>query len=183
MRARFVTDARSNYSHSMAEFSTAFNKLIMRVTGFGAAAPIARESKESSCVSIRPSDTRADDMLLEPLFVANRVVAIILPRQPFVEWINAADPTPSNANITLADTHEEPLVFLVPTDETDDLDHPGKRWIQRNWEVLFERMLEDIYTDPALWPRNRNLKMFCEWCEVRIHSLVLDCGDTELEYD
>ncbi len=29
-------------------------------------------------------------MSLEPLFVANRVVAIILPTKPFVEWITAA---------------------------------------------------------------------------------------------
>ncbi|AJK50737.1 hypothetical protein [Burkholderia plantarii] len=122
-------------------------------------------------------------MSLEPLFVANRVVAIILPTKPFVEWITAADPTQSNANITLADTHEEPSAFLIPTDKTDDLDHPGKRWIQRNWKLLFERMLEGWYADPALWRRNRTLKMFREWCEIRIHSLVLDCGDTELEYE
>ncbi|WP_019939597.1 hypothetical protein [Bordetella sp. FB-8] len=122
-------------------------------------------------------------MTLEPLFVSNRVVAIILPTAVFVEWINAADPTRSDTPVTLADAHKEPSAYLIPTDDSDDLDHPGVRWIQRNWKTLFERVLEDWYTDPELWPRNRTLKMFREWCEVRIHSLVLDCGDTEIEYE
>jgi hypothetical protein len=67
--------------------------------------------------------------------------------------------------------------------DPDDQDQPGKRWIQRSWKVLFEQMLEDWYTDPALWPRNRTIKMFREWCEIRIHSIVLDCGDTPIEYE
>lgn len=33
------------------------------------------------------------------------------------------------------------------------------------------------------WARNRTVKMFREWCEVRIHSTVLDCAVTPLEYD
>lgn len=122
-------------------------------------------------------------MALEPQFVSNRVVAFILPTSVFVEWINAADPTPSNTPITLDDARKEPSAYLIPTDDGDDLDHPGERWIERNWKTLFERVLEDWYVDPELWPRNRTLKMFREWCEVRIHSIVLDCGDTELEYE
>ncbi|WP_321899775.1 hypothetical protein [Paraburkholderia heleia] len=93
-------------------------------------------------------------MPLEPLFVSNRVVAIIVPKAPFVAWINAADPVPANPTVTLADAQEEPTAFLIPTNEADAPDQPGKRWIQRSWKVLFERMLEDWYTDPTLWPRN-----------------------------
>ncbi|CAJ0681917.1 MULTISPECIES: hypothetical protein [Ralstonia] len=122
-------------------------------------------------------------MPLEPLYVTNRVVAIILPKAPFVEWINATDPTPANATVTFEDAREEPSAFLIPTDGTDDLDQPGKRWIQRNWKVVFEQLLEDWYVDPDLWPRNRTPKMFREWCEVCIHTIVLDYADTPLEYD
>lgn len=73
-------------------------------------------------------------MPLEPLYVTNRVVVTILPKAPFVEWINAADPTSANATVTFADAREEPSAFLIPTDDTDE---PGKRWIQRNWNVVF----------------------------------------------
>ena len=122
-------------------------------------------------------------MPLEPLYVTNRVVAIILPKAPFVDWIKAADPVPSNATITFEDAREEPSAFLIPTDDADDPDQPGKRWIQRNWKAVFEQLLGDWYVDPDLWPHNRTLKMFRDWCEVRIHTVVLDYADTPIEYD
>ena len=90
------------------------------------------------------------------------------------------DPTPANATVTFEDAREEPSAFLIPADDTDE---PGKRWIQRNWKVVFEQLLEDWYIDPGLWPRNRTLKMFREWCEVCIQTIVLDYADTPLEYD
>jgi hypothetical protein len=122
-------------------------------------------------------------MPVEPLYVTNRVVAVLLPKAPFVEWINAADPVAINATITYDDARAEPSAFLIPTDQADDPDEPGKRWIQRNWKLLFEHLLGDWYVDPALWPRNRTIKMFREWCEVRVHSMVFDYADTPLEYD
>jgi hypothetical protein len=44
-------------------------------------------------------------------------------------------------------------------------------------------MLEDWYVDGNLWPRNRTLKMFKEWCEIRVHSMVLDCGNKPIDYE
>ena len=122
-------------------------------------------------------------MQQEPLYVTNRVVAIVLPRTPFVEWINAVDPCPTTAKITLDDARDDPSAFLIPTDSSDDPDHPGKRWIQRNWKAIFEKLLGDWYIDPDLWPRNLTIKIFREWCEIRLHSSVLDCAITPLEYD
>jgi hypothetical protein len=71
-------------------------------------------------------------MQIELPYVTNRVVAILLPKAPFVEWINTADPIPANAMIMYDDAREERSAFLIPTDEADDPDQPGKRWIQRN---------------------------------------------------
>jgi hypothetical protein len=122
-------------------------------------------------------------MQLEPLYVTNRVVAIVLPRAPFVEWINAVDPDPANATTTLDDARDDPSVFLIPTGYADDPDNSGKRWIQRNWKAIFEHLLDEWYIDPDLWPRNRTIKMFREWCEIRIHSTVLDCASTPLKYE
>ncbi|MGF6980282.1 hypothetical protein QFZ94_008799 [Paraburkholderia sp. JPY465] len=110
-------------------------------------------------------------MPLEPLYVTNRVVAIILPKAPFVDWIKAADPVPSNAIITFEDAREEPSASLIPTDDADDPDQPGKRWIQRNWKAVFEQLLGDWYVDPDLWPRNRTLR--CSAIGVRFASTPL----------
>lgn len=119
----------------------------------------------------------------EPLYVANRVVTIVRPRIPFVEWINAVDPFPARATITLDDARDEPSAFLILTDSNDNRDQPGKQWIQRNWKAVFEHLLGYWYIDPDLWPRNLTIRMFREWCEIRVHSTVLDCAVTPLEYD
>lgn len=116
----------------------------------------------------------------EPLFVQNRIVVVVLPRAPFVEWVNrisqgVADP------VTLDEAREDPNAFLIPV-ELDEFDTPGERWLRRNWATLFERMLRDWYEDESTWPRSRTRKMFGEWCEMRTHSIVLDCSDDPLEY-
>ncbi|MFT4505077.1 hypothetical protein [Caballeronia sp. 15711] len=122
-------------------------------------------------------------MQLEPLHVTNRVVAVVAPTAPFVEWINAADPSPPDVKIALGVARDDPTAFLIPTDNTDDPINTGNRWIQRNWKVIFEHMLEEWYVDADLWPRNRTIKMFRERCEVSIHSTVLDCANKPIEYE
>ena len=39
------------------------------------------------------------------------------------------------------------------------------------------------YTDPALWPRNRSLKMLKERFSFELHSVVVDTGESPLEDD
>ncbi|WP_175106874.1 hypothetical protein [Pararobbsia alpina] len=48
--------------------------------------------------------------------------------------------------------------------------------------MLFDRMLKDWCQDESLWPRTRTRKMFDQLCEIREHSVVLDCVDDPLEY-
>jgi hypothetical protein len=119
-------------------------------------------------------------MVQEPLFVTNRMVVVVLPKAPFVEWINrfsrgVAEP------VTLEEAREDPNAFLIPV-RADELDTPGERRLRQKWSILFERMLEDWYADESLWPRSRTRRMFQEWCELRTHSVVLDCSDEPLEY-
>ncbi|VVE13134.1 hypothetical protein [Pandoraea soli] len=119
-------------------------------------------------------------MPVEPSCVINRAVIVVLPRQPFVDWINAADPYPESVAVTLTEARDGPSAFLIPVN--DKVDEPGKRWVQRNWEAVFEQMLNDWYVDATLWPRHRTLKMFKEWCEIHIHEMVFDYAVTPLEY-
>lgn len=84
----------------------------------------------------------------EPVFVQNRIVVVVLPKTPFVEWVNrviqgVADP------VTLGEAREDPNAFLVPV-ELDEFDSPGERWLRQNWAILFERMLRDWYARRSL---------------------------------
>ena len=62
-------------------------------------------------------------MAEEPLFVQNRIVVIVTPRAPLVDWMNrvfsdVADP------VTLEQAQEDPNAFLVPV-RPDEYDTPG----------------------------------------------------------
>ena len=80
----------------------------------------------------------------------NRAALILRYKQPFVDWINAADPSPTSHTLTLAEANQEHTVYLVEVEDKDDL----AEWLARHHEELFEQELNGWYTDPALWPRD-----------------------------
>jgi hypothetical protein len=55
--------------------------------------------------------------------------------------------------------------------------------LARHHEELFGEELIGWYTDPALWPRDRSLKMLKEWCSFELHTVVVDTGASPLEDD
>lgn len=109
----------------------------------------------------------------------NRAALILRYQQPFVDWINAVDPSPSSEPLTLADVEEERTVYLVEVEDHDGL----SRWLARHHKGLFEDELKGWYTDPALWPRDRSLKKLKEWCSFELNTVVVDTGTSPLEDD
>jgi hypothetical protein len=120
-------------------------------------------------------------MRVDPRLVMNRAVVIVVPKAPFVDWINSVDSEPGK-ELTLEQAGEEADAFLIPVSATDP-EVTARRWLQKHWQIIFEQMLEDWYVDEDVWPRSRTLKMFKEWCEIRMHSMVLDCTDEPIDYD
>ena len=108
----------------------------------------------------------------------NRSAYIVRYKQPFVEWINAADPNPTH-EITLEDANRDSTVYLVEVDEEKDF----REWLELNHDLIFEELLNDWYTDPSLWPQDRSFKKLNEWCTFEFHSLVLDTGGPPIEDD
>ena len=117
-----------------------------------------------------PDDDGATIML-------NRAALIPRYKQPFVDWINAVDPSSTSHTLTLSEVNQEHTVYLVEVEDEGELDE----WLARHHEELFEAELEGWYTDPALWPRNRSLKMLREWCSFELHTIVVDTGESLLE--
>mgnify|MGYP003415441421 CR=1 FL=1 len=108
----------------------------------------------------------------------NRAVLIVRFKQPFVEWVNAADPAPAHT-ITLADLNDDSSAFLLEVEDESELD----AWLALNGDTLFEEILNDWYTDPGLWPPARSLAMFRDWCSFELHTVVIDTGSSVLEDD
>ncbi len=109
----------------------------------------------------------------------NRAALILRYKQPFVDWINAADPSPTSYALTVAEVNQEHTVYLVEVEDEDEL----AEWLARNHQELFEEELKGWYTDPALWPRDRSLKMLKEWCSFELNTVVVDTGESPLRDD
>jgi hypothetical protein len=107
----------------------------------------------------------------------NRAALILRYKQAFVDWINAADPSPTWPALTLAEANQEHTVYLV--EDEDEL----AQWLVRHHQELFEEELNGWYTDPALWPRDRSLKTLREWCSFELHTVVVDTSESPLEDD
>ena len=70
-------------------------------------------------------------------------------------------------------------MYLVEVEDEDEL----TEWLTRHHEELLEEELNGWYADPTLWPRDRSLKMLKEWCSFKLHTVVVDTGESPLEDD
>jgi hypothetical protein len=110
--------------------------------------------------------------------VLNRSALILRFKQPFVDWVNAVDPVPTSA-VSVADLNVESTVYLLEVEDESELEV----WLGLNGNTLFEEILNDWYTDPDLWPQDRSLAMFKNWCSFELHSVIVDTGRSPLEDD
>jgi len=106
----------------------------------------------------------------------NRAAVILKYKAPFIQWVNDADPYNDNPGITLESENKDCTIYLILEDDAEKLEE----WISFNFEQLFEREIEDWYTDESLWPKNRNRKLFDEWFDVECHSVLIDTVDGKI---
>jgi len=110
------------------------------------------------------------------LYMLNRDLLIISYKQSFVDWINEADPNPDGSLITLEQANEDSPAYLIHEDASEDFEH----YLRECYLPLFENVLHEWYTDPDVWPQDRSLECFKNWCDFRLHSLIQDCVDGPL---
>src|SRR6266568_4611832 len=78
----------------------------------------------------------------------NRAALICHYKQPFVDWINAVDPSPTSHTLTLAEVNEEHTVYLVEVEDENELE----RWLVRHHAVTLDVGCHPI---PDAVPHNR----------------------------
>lgn len=105
----------------------------------------------------------------------NRFAVVLMPRQPFVEWINRTGP--DDKPLTLEEITDDNAVYLIT--ESTDSDDPDVI-LRDAWPGIFEHELESWYTDEAQWPRDRSYQLFREWFEVEVHTVVRDTSEEPL---
>jgi len=110
------------------------------------------------------------------MYLINRAVAIVKPRQPFLEWLSRMPDPPQG--LTLDELREDCTAFLIPEPTYQD---EAEGFVEEIYDEIFEIELNAWYTHEALWPPHRDYKMFLEWFDVEIHSMVIDSQEDEIE--
>jgi hypothetical protein len=108
----------------------------------------------------------------------NRSAVIVLPAQPFLDWLHRADPT--SAALSLEDLRREPTTYLLPEYDTEE---EARGYLREYGSEIFEEQLDGWYRAPSAWPVDRTFDTFIRWFECSFHSVLVDLCDDPLMRD
>ncbi len=105
----------------------------------------------------------------------NRNAIIIKPQKPFFDWLHYIYP---DENPTTYCT-ENNIYLIGEKNNNAEIE----TWIKRHFDKIFQNELNDWHTDETNWPQKRTFKVFQEWFNYELHSMILDLEDTEIIKD
>lgn len=95
----------------------------------------------------------------------HRKAIVLTPARPFLDWVNQLEEDDEDKIDEIDDSN----IYLV-SDDIDDVE----AWLKKKFDRFFQIELEEWYTDKKVWPQGRTYKMFKQWFEVRISTMVYD---------
>ena len=101
----------------------------------------------------------------------NRTALAIKPKTPFNDWLQSIE-----AN-DYADDLRDNDVYLLP--DYDDIKQM-EAWLKKNFDLIFSEQLNQWYVDDSLWPQKRTFKMFNEWFDYWLCTMVSDTQQNQL---
>ena len=109
------------------------------------------------------------------MYVIDRGVAIIRPKQPFVDWINGLPD--AEMKVTLDDLRNDCLAVLISpfVSEEDAMEEIAELYAE-----IFTAELTDWCPEQTWWPQRRDLEAFRQWFDIEVHALVTDPFDEEI---
>ena len=107
----------------------------------------------------------------------NRSIAIIKPKQPFVDWANSTNPD-SDFKVTLEMARSDPTCILIPEFVSPKA---NQNYIKKIYPDIWHWAMYGYWTDEKAYPKHRPFEKFKEWFDVELCSEVLDFEDKEIE--
>ncbi len=102
-----------------------------------------------------------------------RSAMMIKIKKPFIDWLKSIDPIDENDQML-----KEGDIYLLP-------DYEEKKqmedWLEENFDDIFSDQLNNWIMDEELWPQLRSFKMFKDWFEYSLHTMVWDTEEDEIE--
>jgi len=99
----------------------------------------------------------------------NRSAVVVKPKQPFLDWLHAADPT--GCPNTLQEQVHEPSIYPIPGCDTKkevaDL-------LRDLCQEIFAGQVDYWYRDRTTWPNDRSFDVSCRWLDHHLHSVLID---------
>ena len=108
----------------------------------------------------------------------NRSAVIVMPSQPFLDWLHRADPT--SAELRLEDLRLDATIYLLPEYDTEE---EARGYLREHCSEIFEEQLDGWYRVPSAWPVDRTFDTFTRWFEYSFHSVLVDLCDDPLMLD
>jgi hypothetical protein len=93
--------------------------------------------------------------IIMSMYTINRSIAIIKPKQPFVDWANELPD--AELKSSLKDFKTDCLSLLIPEFNTDE---EAKRYIDNIYEDIFVEELYGWCTEESWFPQDRTSDMF-----------------------
>ena len=109
------------------------------------------------------------------MVAVKRSAIVVTPKQPFLDWLQAVDPTSSE--LKLADLGVEPTIYLIPECEVPE---DVVECLRDVFDEIFQHELDGWYRVREAWPTDRSYETFCCWFDYRFHSVLLDLGQRSL---
>jgi hypothetical protein len=103
------------------------------------------------------------------MYSINRQVAIIKPKEPYLNWINSLPD--AGKSFELEGLSSDCTALLIPHFDDDD---DSMKFIKGIYRKIFEIELDSWSTDNNTWPKKRSYALFLEWFRVEFHSEVFD---------
>ena len=102
----------------------------------------------------------------------NRNAIVVRPKKPFFAWLKAIFPDDEE----MQDKPENNIYLIHEMNSNEEI----REVLSFDFDDIFTNELNDWCTDEEFWPQNRTYKMFSEWFDVEICSMVLDMEDDEV---
>jgi hypothetical protein len=98
--------------------------------------------------------------------MVKRSAMVVKPKMPFIDWVNTTYP---DDLISIVDYEDD--VYLLPEFEEKK---QMEGWLKQNFDQIFIELLNQWSTDENDWPKNRTVKMFKEWFDYSMHTMIWD---------
>src|SRR5947209_4935254 len=112
-----------------------------------------------------PSGSLKDRELMRAI---NRSAVIVIPAQPFLDWLHQVDST--CLELTLDELRREPTIYLLPQYGTEE---EARKHLRKRCKEIFEEELEGWYRVPSAWPGNRDFATFSRWFDCHFYFFIV----------